>query len=210
MMIRKKTGEKREVRQPLNIDKLPAEFHREIQKKRANGWTWTEIESDSQTWKELWNPVDEKIKALFPSLRLPKTNLQRWYDLRVEQVKAETMAQAERARAFAESFAKRDMKDMPAAVTNAIGDLAFSLLEASDEKNRGKVLKVLNDYGWLLAQQRKLDLDTRKVEAAEQELKLKIEQIAKKVTVLKESVEKKKLDPAQLGKKLDEIYGLTS
>jgi hypothetical protein len=70
------------------------------------------------------------------------------------------MAQAQRARTFAEAFAKREMKDMPAAVTNAIGDLAFSLLELSDEKNRGKVLKVLNEYGWLLAQQRKLDLDT--------------------------------------------------
>jgi hypothetical protein len=40
-------------------------------------------------------------------------------------------------------------------------------------------------------------------------LKLKIEQV-KKVKVLKETVDKKKLDPKELGKKLDEIYGLTS
>jgi ribosomal protein S8 len=210
MAKRRKIGEKPQVRQPLKIDKLPAGFHREIQEKRASGWTWTEIESDSQTWKELWKSVDDKTKSLFPGLKLPHSNLSRWYDLRVEQVKAETMVQAERARTFAESFAKREMKDMPAAVTNAIGDLAFSLLEVSDEKNRSKVLKVLNEYGWLLAQQRKLDLDTRKVEVAEQELKAKIEQIAKKVSVLKESVEKKKVDPKELGKKLDEIYGLTS
>jgi hypothetical protein len=29
MATRKKTGEKREVRQPLNIDKLPSEFHQQ-------------------------------------------------------------------------------------------------------------------------------------------------------------------------------------
>src|SRR3954468_10543196 len=115
MAKRRKIGEKPQVRTPVKIGKLPTDFHQRIQEKRSVGWTWAEIESDSQTWKELWKKVDAKTAALFPGEKLPHSNLSRWYDLRVEQVKAETMAQAERARTFAQSFAKREMKDMPAA-----------------------------------------------------------------------------------------------
>jgi hypothetical protein len=206
MTKRRKIGEKPQVRQPLNIDRLPAEFHQLIQEKRAVGWTWAEIESDSQTWKKLWEKVDAKTAALFPGGKLPHSNLSRWYDLRVEQVKQEVMAKAQRAREFAEAFASRGFKDLPEAVRAALADTIFGLMEDPSKKQDAELRYNLIELGKLLAKERKLDIDEKKVEIEKQ----KLQQVQVKVKGLKDAVDKKKLDPKELGKKLDEIYGLTS
>src|SRR4051812_2058830 len=100
------TGEKRETRQPLNIDRLPVETREEIQTLRAKGKTWEEIEEMSAKFVK-WEELPPDVAVLFDRRRLPKTTLHRWYDLRVEQVHQETMVRAESARRFAEAFASR-------------------------------------------------------------------------------------------------------
>jgi hypothetical protein len=89
MTLRKRpgVGARRKTRQPLKIDKLPQEWRDWIQKQRAKGSTWAEIEEMSATtlpWES-----EASAKALFSAKRLPETNLIRWYDLRVEQVNRE-------------------------------------------------------------------------------------------------------------------------
>jgi DNA invertase Pin-like site-specific DNA recombinase len=70
---RPRTGKKRRIRLPLRIDKLPQEIRDLIQKLRAEGKTWREIGK---------------------ATGLPRTTLQRWYDLRVEQPRREIEIEA--------------------------------------------------------------------------------------------------------------------
>jgi hypothetical protein len=171
MAKRRKIGEKPQVRQPVKIDKLPTDFHQRIQEKRSAGWTWAEIESDSQTWNDLWKKVDAKTAALFPGEKLPHSNLSRWYDLRVEQVKQEVMAKAQRAREFAEAFASRGFKDLPEAVRAALADTIFGLMEDPSKKQDAELRYNLIELGKLLAKERKLDIDEKKVEIEQKKLR---------------------------------------
>lgn len=43
------------------------------------------MEDDSPNWLE-WNSAPDEALALFPRKRISHTNLQRWYDLRIEQI----------------------------------------------------------------------------------------------------------------------------
>jgi hypothetical protein len=214
MASRRKTGQKPLVRQPLKMDKLPTELLDRVMRERAAGRTWMEIEEMSPRFEE-WEKTPETIRAEFSGLKLPHSTLLRWHDLRVDQVKKEMMAQAEKAREIAGLFAGREFKDLPEAVRNALGDKIFALMQSADEKAQGKTLKGLLDLGWLLAQQRKLELQERKQKVDERELELKIEAVKAKVISIKQGIQgsakqKKELDPADLQRKLDEIYGLAS
>lgn len=204
---RPKTGERRQIRQPLKIDKLPVEMRDRIQAERAAGRTWEEIEEMSPEFAE-WDKVPDAAKKLFPDGFLPHTTLARWWDLRVDQVRREVMKQAEAAKGLAVAFAGRSMEQTPEAVMNAYRDLIFSVLEQSDAKSKSKVIKNLADLGWLVNDSRKVEIKERAQKTAERALELRVEQMTAKVVTLKKDVEKKKLTPGELKKKLDEIYGL--
>jgi hypothetical protein len=168
----RKTGVKPRVRQPLKIDKLPVAMRDRIQQERNAGRTWIEIEELSPSFPE-WKDVAPQVQALFPGMRLPHSNLARWWDLRVDQVRAEVMRQAEAAKGLAIAFAGRGLKELPEAVLNASRDLIFSVLEHSDEKNKSKVIKALSDLGWLMNDYRKTEIKERKVEAESKLVALK-------------------------------------
>lgn len=77
--------ERRRVRMPFRIDKLPAAFHARIRQEREQlHKTWEQIEVESPAWLE-WRDVPANVRALFPGDRLPHSNLYRWYSRRVEQ-----------------------------------------------------------------------------------------------------------------------------
>jgi hypothetical protein len=200
---RPKTGEKRQCRQPLKIDRLPQAMHDRIMVERAFGRTWGEIESLSPEFKE-WEEAKPEAARLFPGKRLPHSNLQRWYDLRVEQVRQEVLAKAERARAIALEFSRRGFKELPAAVRSALGDQIFALMEAADEGKEKQFRKELIQLGRLLNQERRLDIAQQHVDVEKDKLSL----VTLKVKGLKNDVEKKRLTPAELQKRLDEIYGI--
>lgn len=204
-----RTGEPRKVKQPLKIDRLPGELREAIQSMRASGLTWVEIEDISPRMRE-WEGVPEETRKLFPGLRIPHSNLMRWWDLRIEQVRKETLEAAGRAREFAAAFAGRDFKDLPDAVRNALGDQIFSLMQSADKKDQQQFRRELLALGELLNQHRKLDIAERRQKTTERELELKVQQMREKVTALKKEVasKKKEMDPVALQKKLDEIYGL--
>ena len=136
-----RTGERRKVRRSLRLDRLPLALLDRIRAERAAGRTWAEIESDSPHWKE-WDQAEPEVLARFPGRRLPHTNLQRgpqqarfwlagaerWYDLRIEQVRRESEAQSAAAHAAAEHLAARGFTDLTAAVKNALGEAVFSLI----------------------------------------------------------------------------------
>jgi hypothetical protein len=179
MGSRRKTGQKPQVRQPLKIDKLPLEVRDEIQKLRAAGRTWIEIEELSAKFVK-WESLSTPVLELFPDMRLPHSSLQRWYDLRVEQVKAETMAQAEKSRELAASFAGMKFEKLPAAVESALSDQIFSLMEASDMGSRSKAITELQKLARLLVQQKRLEImdertkaETKRVELLERDFEIR-------------------------------------
>ena len=194
---RPKTGEKRELNRPLKIDRLPIEVRDAIMKLRDVGKTWPEIEELSSlsfnpkwwtngggfvNWEELPTPVLE----LFPDMRLPHSNLHRWYDLRVSQVMAETMARSAQARELASSFARSIVAQDDAAVLNAARDQLMTLLaEDGSIKGRLTAAKGLIALADMLQQRRANDIKERKVEVDE-----------RKITVLeaRESLLRRKLE----------------
>jgi hypothetical protein len=148
---RPRTGEPRQTRQPLRIDRLPEEIRQEIQRRRARGETWKEIEQAS---------------ASFAGERLPMNTLSRWYDLRVEQVQKEVMAQSERARAMAAAFASKGFEDLPEAAVNALSAQVFTLMEnkggAEFEASLGNLVVVLSKLITAQAKQKQVELAEKK------------------------------------------------
>jgi hypothetical protein len=176
---RPKTGEKRQVRQPLKIDKLPVGMRDRIQAERAAGRTWEEIEELSPGFLE-WKDVPDDVHRLFPKCRLPHTSLARWWDLRVDQVRRDVMKRAETARELAAAFAGRGMEKLPEAVMNALRDLVFSVLEQSDAKSKGAAIKSLSELGWLVSemqkskvQEERLKVEGRRVTLSEREFEIR-------------------------------------
>ena len=174
---RPKTGEAREVRQPLKIDKLPIELQDRIRRERVSGRTWMEIEQDSPSWEE-WKTAPDAAKELFPRLRLPHSNLQRWYDLRWEQRLREMEAEAAKAKVIADALTARGFKALPDAVKTLLGEKLMVLTSGGNDE---EVIAAATDIGHLLVKFEKNDLARQA---------LKTEQ--KRVQILVDDAERKK------------------
>lgn len=142
-----------------------------VMKERAAGRTWSEIEELSPRFEE-WGKVEQTNKdawllafKAFPGGRIPHTTLSRWYDLRVEQVKKEVLANQLRAREIAALFANKGIEQLPNAVRTAISDLIFGMIQNADETSRQKAVGQLLALGDLLNQQKKLEIQDRKVKS---------------------------------------------
>jgi len=208
---RPRTGERREVRQPLKIDRLPEELQKEILELRSKeGLTWLAIEERSPSLRG-WEKASASQLSLFPGRRIPHSNLHRWYDMRVEQVQRQVLADTERAREFAAAFAGRAQEGLDKAVLNALRDQVFSLMQAVDSGSQIRFTKALMALGELIAMFEKIAVQKQKAETEGKRVDIALEQLQlmkRKVGSLKEDVEKKKLTPQELQKKLDELYGI--
>ena len=178
MARRPKIGEPRQRRQPFLVDKLPQKMRDRIEAERAFGRTWREIEDDSPTWQE-WDCVAADVLALFPGKRLPHSNLQRWYDVRVEQVRAEMERAAERAREMSAAIAKvADLDQLGAAAVQALHDQVFGVSIARTPEQFAKGVEGL---GYLVA--KLTDAKSKKVRADAE---------AKRITLLEEELQRKR------------------
>lgn len=153
------------------MERLPQELLDRVMQERAAGRTWDEIEELSPRFDE-WQKTPEVVRAKFPGLRLPHSTLQRWYDLRVEQVKREMLGDQARAREIAALFAGKDFKDLPDAVRNAIGDNLFTMMQDADRGSRVNVTKGLLALGELLNEQRKTEIRERVAQAEAKRVEL--------------------------------------
>ena len=134
MTTRPKTGEKRKTRLPLKIDRLPQGAKDAIETLYNRGRTWVEIAEQSakpysKEWEKDgggfidWVEVDTDALELFPGLRLAKSSLQRWFDLRIAQVRSQVMAESAKTRVWVEALASKDVAGTNAAVTNLFSAL---------------------------------------------------------------------------------------
>lgn len=189
---RPRVGERRQKNQPLKIDRLPASVHDAILYLRNNeGLTWQQIEDQSakpysSKWKEDhegfidWTALDLKVLELFPNLRVPQTNLLRWYDLRVAQVRNQALAESERAREFAAAFANANLADGNSSVINALRDQVFDLIQSAGVGDKGVFIKGLQNLTLAMTRMQRVELqakrvavDERRVKALETDLELK-------------------------------------
>jgi hypothetical protein len=188
---RPRTGEKRRTNQPLKIDRLPVEIRDIIQHlKNGRGKTWIEIEElSSLPYDDAWSKRDTWLKAnggfvqwetlptpvleMFPDLRIPHTNLHRWYDLRVSQVTAETIARSAQARVLAAAFAKSQVKGGDESVLNAARDQLMSLIaENASPEARIAATKGLIALAERMQMRRANDIKERKVSTDERKLNI--------------------------------------
>jgi hypothetical protein len=179
---RPRTGERRQVKQPLKIDRLPPEVRDQILWLRnRDGKTWEEIEAISaQPFDEKkniglvnWDALPAAVKKLFPEKRLAHSSLHRWYDLRVSQVRRDVEARSTIAREVAESFAKSAVAGGNEAVTNAARDQLMSLLaEDLTPKGRTNVTRGLIALAEILQAARANDIKERKVSIDARKIKI--------------------------------------
>jgi hypothetical protein len=152
---RPKTGEVRRTRQPFRLDKLPQKARDAILKARAEGLTWDE--------------TAERASAA-AGAPIGHSSCHRWYDVRVEQVQREVLAQSERARELAAAFRGKGFKDLPESAVNALSAEVFAVVEASSGAQRGAALGglvlVLSKLIAAQARQRAVELEEEKVKLA--------------------------------------------
>ncbi len=104
-------------------------------------------------------------------MRIPHSNLHRWYDVRVEQVAAEVLERAEQARSIAKMFAAAGLDKTNEAVMNAARDIIFSMLQASDSKSQKDAAKALLALAEIVQQSRSNDIRERAVAVDERKIK---------------------------------------
>jgi hypothetical protein len=183
-----RTGEKRKAQQPLKIDRLPVEVRDAIQHlKNVAGKTWQEIEelsslAYSEKWSEggggfvPWERLPLDVLELFPDMRLPHSNLHRWYDLRVSQVQEDVARRSEQARVIAKAFAKSVVKDSDGAVLNAARDQIMSVLSEDGSMNgrmraaKGLIVlaEVMQEARLNSIKERQVKVDERKIHILEE------------------------------------------
>ncbi len=242
---RPKTGEARKTNQPLKIDLLPPSVHDAILKLRNQyGKTWQEIEEYSaqkillMTAKQVaetasakkttvqpdtvlpggfvdWDNLPMHVLEQFPDMRLPRTSLHRWYDIRVAQVRTEVEVRSRQARVIAESFAKSSLVNGDEAVINAARDTLMGVLaEDGTEAGRLNATKGLIKLGDLMQKARTNAIRDRKVTVDEQNLQLKLDAIKQKAASVIEAVEGEAAGAAPTMSREDvirtvrEIYGV--
>src|SRR5260370_1373314 len=104
-----------------------------------------------------------QIKSIY-NMRIPHSNLHRWYDLRVRQVQKEVLVRSEQARTVAESFAKSNLVNGDEAVINAARDTLMGVLaEDGSEAGRLNATKGLIKLGELMQKARTNEIRERKV-----------------------------------------------
>jgi hypothetical protein len=173
---RPKTGEPRKTRLPLKIDLLPESVRDAIKTLYDRGRTWLEIEEKSgapfsKDWITDgggfidWESLDLRVLEEFPAMRLPKSNLQRWFDLRVVQARNRVLVESARAREFAEKFADKGMPGSNAAVINALRDLCFGLLQDAGEADKEKLLAALQNFTLATTRIQRVELQAKRVDA---------------------------------------------
>lgn len=224
---RPKTGDRRRTQQPLKIDRLSPEIRdRIVYLKNVVGLTWQEIEErSSRRWSEKWakdgggfvdwDSLDTRTLQMFPDLRLPHSNLHRWYDLRVAQVTAETLARSEQARTIAAAFAKSVVANDDEAVLNAARDQIMSVLaEDATPKGRMGAAKALIALAEMLQErrlndlkERKVAVDERKIAALEEREKLARQKLEAESERLQKKAKKGAVTPEDLQRLTERTFG---
>jgi hypothetical protein len=196
---RPRTGEERKTHQPLKIDLLPQTARNAIEQLYDRGRTWTEIAEQSALpysgkWESEgggfvdWEKLELKVLEQFPEMRLAKTSLLRWFDIRVAQARKQVLRESAQARAFAASFAGNNLFDANSAVVNALRDQVFTLIQSAGKGDKAAFAKGLKDLTLAMTRMQRVELqakrvavDERRVTQLEKDAELRHKQFTKEM-----------------------------
>ena len=170
------TGEARKTHHPLKIDRLPVLVQAAICDLYRAGFTWLEIEQLSkQPIAERgfveWDKLETEVLELFPGRYIPHSNLHRFYDLRIAQVKKSVLDRSEQARIVAQAFASSVIEGGDAAVVNAARDTIMTVLaEDNSASGRAKAARALVGLAEVMQTARANDIKERKVAVEERRI----------------------------------------
>ena len=201
------TGDARKTHHPLKIDRLPVLVQAAICDLYRGGFTWMEIEQLSkQPIAERgfveWDKLDTEVLELFPGRYIPHSNLHRFYDLRIAQVKKSVMERSSQAREVAEAFANSVVEGGSEAVVNAARDTIMTVLaEDNSAGGRSKAARALVGLAEVMQTARANDIKERKVAVEERKLTAVLDEIARKQRVMDEETARmsKKATKGQIG-----------
>jgi hypothetical protein len=209
------------VNQPLIIDRLPVEVHDEICRlHNSDGKSYEVISQRSALPLDRggfvpWATLSDDVLKLFPKKELAASTLHRWYDLRVAQVRRDTLARSDQARKLAVQFAKSSLVNANDAVINAARDIFFGVLaEDGTATSKVKAASKLVELGALMQKAKTNEIRERKVAVDEQTLTMKLDLVKKKTGELLRTIEGEEGKPAaaltreELLGKVREIYGV--
>jgi hypothetical protein len=176
---RPRTGEPRQKQRTLKLDVLIAaqpQVRDAILLLRDRGETWPEIaEQSARPWSEKWasdhggfvnwDSLPTNALEQFPGLALPQTSLQRWFDLRVRQVRSEVLKESERARSWAQEFASKSLPDANSAVINALRDQVFEMMRSAGVQDGERFVKGLQNLTLAMTRMQRVELQAKRVEA---------------------------------------------
>ncbi len=221
------TGEARATRQPFHIDKLPPAVHRAIEYLRDRGKTWIEIaeqsaRSYSEDWAKddggfvEWDKLELPVLELFPQLRLSRSNLQRWFDVRIEQTRAQVLAESAAAREFAQAFSSATIEGGNEAVLNAMRDQVFQLARSASVHDRDSFIAGLNVLTMAMSRIQRVDLakqrvevESRRVAQLEKDAELKRKRFQKEMDEAEKKVSRgEALTPEDINKIRQRVFGM--
>lgn len=173
---RPKTGEERKTHQPLKIDLLPQSAREAIETLYDRGRTWMEISNQSampysDKWQTDgggfvdWEKLELRVLEQFPDMRLPKSSLHRWFDLRVAQARKQVLIESAQAREFAAAFAGSDLLNSNSAVINALRDQVFNLIQSAGIGDKAMFAKGLKDLTLAMSRMQRVELQAKRVDA---------------------------------------------
>ncbi|HEY4358262.1 MAG TPA: hypothetical protein VGN16_21125 [Acidobacteriaceae bacterium] len=163
-----------------------------------------------------WDNLTRSTLELFPDLKLPHTNLARWYDLRFTQVRKEMQTRSAQAREIAEAFAKSAVNNEVEAVSNAIRDqLMVVMSEDGSVAGRMRAAKALLGLAEVMQSARANDIKERKVAVDERkivQLEKDAEQRRNKMDAEAEKLSKKakkgEVTVADIDRLRERVFGL--
>ena len=205
----------------MKIDRLPPYVHDGIiQLRNAAGKTWEEIEALSALKKDAggfidWDNLPLDVLEQFPDLRLPKSNLHRWYKQRVELVRNETMQRSAIAREVAAAFAKAEVSGDRDASINAMRDVIFTMMsEADDAATRGFLVKALSKLADVQQKarlndlrQQKVSVDARRVALLEKDAETKRKKAEAETDKLKKKAKKGEITGEDMDRLYERVFG---
>ena len=181
---RPKTGEPRVTHQPLKIDLLPQGVQDAIVHLYKQGRTWMEMQEQSgrpygEKWATDydqgfidWEKLDLKVLEHFPEMKLPKSTLHRWFDLRWNQARKQVLAESAQAREFAAAFVGQNLEGANSAVINALRDQMFGLIQSAGIGDKDKFAKGLKDLTLAMSRMQRVELQARRVEVDQRKITL--------------------------------------
>lgn len=221
----------RVTQQPLTIDLLPMDVQEAVKRlRKAHGMSWADIEKlsampYSEEWEARmggagfvnWDAMPLKVLEAFPTLRLPHSNMQRWWFVRELDRVDEIKERSKNSRDIARDFAEALIEGGDAAVENAARDVIFQMMiEQDNDKGRATTAKyllmlrdVMNSAKSNVIKERKVAVDEGRLVLLEKKLSNVQSKAGALVAQLEEGDASKPipLTREQLLEHVKEIYG---